>query len=61
MAVHAMVLERELAQEVDLALDVVEAMTPTESPVGDAPSFMPMSALGLLPKLLGPEEPKDPA
>ncbi|MGI5336590.1 hypothetical protein ACQEVS_03885 [Streptomyces sp. CA-181903] len=50
-----------LGPEVDLALDVVEAMTPVESPVGDVPSFMPMSALGLLPQLLGPEEPKDPA
>ncbi|MFI0742851.1 hypothetical protein ACH4PU_32950 [Streptomyces sp. NPDC021100] len=54
MVAQAAVLE----QEVDLALDVVEAMIPAESPVGAMTSFMPMSAL---PHLLGPEEPKDPA
>jgi hypothetical protein len=50
-----------LEKEVELVRDVFEAMTPAESPIGDIPSYLPMSALGMFPVVLGPELPKDPA
>lgn len=48
-------------QKADLAQDVFAAMTPGESPMTDVPAYLPMTALGLFPLLLGPETPKDPA